>query len=144
MWDIFRVSAEGYFSLRKITLILMAGFMASASLVLVGNSPSAYAEPATWEGESVVYNGQTFTKMSNPPALPGVGNSDQFGLYEYKKDDTTSLIVAIKKGSDPTKDIADAKLYTYDYDGTSYTLRGPPGGETITISAKTDTDKPKT
>lgn len=143
MWDIRQVSARGYFSVRKCALFLVAGIMASASLAVLGTSPAVFAQSASWSGDSLTYNGQAYTKMQTPPALPGIGNPDQYELYEYNQGGTAQII-AIKKGADVTKEIADAKLYSYTVDGTNYTLRGPPNGETITVSAKSNSQQPKT
>jgi hypothetical protein len=143
MWDTLQMSVMGRFSVRKSVLLFMAVIMASASFVMLLTAPTAFAQSASWSGDSLTHNGQAFTKMQTPPALPGIGNPDQFDLYEYKQGDTAQII-AIPKGSDTTKELTDVKMYSYTIDGTNYTLRGPPNGESITVSAKSNNQQPKT
>ncbi len=103
------MSAKGYFFHAQMRIISRCWHYASASLVMLGTAPLALAQAASWTGDSLTHNGQAYAKMQAPPALPGIGNPDQYDLYEYKQGDTAQII-AIKKGADPTKEIGDAKL----------------------------------
>jgi hypothetical protein len=130
MWDTFQLSAVGNFSLRKIALLLMAGIM-SAVFMVIANSPTTFAENASWSGDSLTYNSHTYTKET--AALPGI--QPGWDAYVYKPTDQSdkAFVIAVRTDSDKTKEITDAELRQYTLEGgNSYSSPGPPTKITVT------------
>jgi hypothetical protein len=130
MWDIIRLSAVGNFYLRKIALLIVAGLM-SALFVATVNSQPTYADDASWSGNSISYNGNTYDKLSNPPALPSLDPSYK-QIYQ-RVDGTKADIIALKDDTDKTKPITDAQYITYDLNSGQYSNPSPPA--TVTVKA---------
>ncbi len=134
MWDTYRLSAVGNFSLRKIALLIVAALM-SALFVAIAHTTTTFADGATWEGDSIKYGGKTYTKMTNPPsALPGFSPSNS--QYYQAADGDNVSIIAIKPNPDKSKDITDAQVGTFKKDaGNNYSSAGPPSAVSIAAAA---------
>lgn len=138
MWVSHRLSAVGNLTLRKIALLFVAGFL-SALFVAVAHTHPTFADDASWSGDSISYGGTTYTKLSPPPTLPGVPeNDDVYSTPPTAGKDVS--VIAIPQNSDTTKNITDAKLFTYSYDGQVYSNARPPNGEAVTVDAKAGGD----
>ncbi|USN96776.1 MAG: APC family permease [Candidatus Nomurabacteria bacterium] len=135
MWDSIRLSTVGGFTLRKIALLLMA-VLTSAVFMAATNSPTSFAVNASWNGDSISYNGNTYDKVQSPPTLPGVPiNWNVYSTQPTGGQDVS--IIAIDPSADTTKDVSNAKSFTYSYDGQIYSNPRPPNGDMITVSANT-------
>lgn len=109
MWDTFRLSAIGKLIGSKIAVLLVAAFM-SAFLVATTYNPTAFAADATWNGDNISYNNDTYTKQ--PLTLPGTDSSSQV----YVSDKDKSKVIIVPGGADTTKDIENAQQATYTVD----------------------------
>lgn len=132
MWDSIRLSARGSFILRKIAMPLAAVFIL-AIFTIIAYSPTTFAENASWSGDSITYGGTTYSKVTD--TLPGIdSNSD---AYAAPVRDGKVDVIAVANNVDKTKDITDAKLYTYNYDDQTniYSSPGPPRSLIISADA---------
>ncbi|HUO61982.1 MAG TPA: hypothetical protein VMT96_00835 [Candidatus Bathyarchaeia archaeon] len=140
MWEKFRLSAVGSVTLRNIAPALVAGIV-SALFLVVTNSHSAFADSGSWNGDSIIYAGNTYVLASPAPTLPAVPRD--WNVYTFRPNGAQTIsVIAVSANADKTKDITDAKYYIYQYDDASqvYSDPSPPDGQTITISASTDTN----
>jgi hypothetical protein len=136
MWDKLRLSARGNFSLRKIAFILLAGLSSALLLTIVQSTPS-YADTATWNGDSINYGGDTYTKAPDTTALPGIGSDREAYITEPK--DGIVKVLSIPRNPDKTQEIPDAKQFEYKYDEQTRTYsepRSPNNNENIVLSAQ--------
>lgn len=140
MWDVYRLSTWGNFSLRKIALLFAAVLM-SALFMTIANPATTFADTATWDGDNIKVGDKTYTKMANPPSvLPGI-LSDNTEIYQATDGDKISII-ALKPGADKTKEITDAQIASFTKDeGNNYTSAGPPAYLTIAPQTEGETDK---
>jgi hypothetical protein len=138
MWDIFRLSAVGDFTVRKIAPLLAVGIM-SALFIAVGHSSIAFADNATWNGDSLSYNNQTYNKDATV-TLPGIPQGWDTYIYRPSDQSGTASVIAVEPNADKTKDINGAKKFDFDYDGQTYSNARPPNGDAVTIAAQTGTD----
>ena len=138
MWDIFRLTAVGGFLLRRNTLIL-AGLL-SALFVATVQTTSVFADSATWEGTAIKYQNNTYTKIQNPPTMPGI-SSDKQHFYQYADPANPSnvSVIALVNDADKTREITDAQIANFTKDeGNNYTSAGPPSALTIAASTSGD------
>jgi len=137
MWDIFRLSAGGNFSLRKIALLIMAVLM-SAMFVAITHSSSVFAEPASIDGDSLTYNGKTYSKkdLTLPDTKPG----DQF--FVGQPDSQNIVAVVIVPSNPDTENDFPAVIRYYKVDGNgNYSSPDPPRSEEkITVTSKKNGD----
>lgn len=135
MWDAYRLSAGGGFSLRKIVTMFFAVFFA-ALLVAITNSAVTRADGATWEGNNIKYGGKTYTLLQDAPTLPGIAPTNTV-IYQSQEGDTVSVI-ALKEGFNRSQEITDAQIGTFKKDaGNNYSSAGPPVA-TLAIAASSD------
>lgn len=145
MWDTFRLSAGGNFSLRKIAVLFIAALM-SALFMAIANTTTTFAESAVWEGDNIKYGDKTFRKEAG--TFPGIGN--EYETYVYREDDqaSTAQVIAVPRSAvaDKSKEITGARLHQYNVEGGNvFSSPDPPRSEAVTIAASTgEGDKPKT
>lgn len=133
MWSLFRLSAVGSFTYRKIAFFFVAGLM-SASVIVTLGSHSVFADTATWNGDTISYNDHTYIKES--AALPGTQAGWDSYVYKPIDQPDTAFVISVKSNSDKTKEIVDAELRQYRLEGgNSYSSPGPP--QQVTIAAGT-------
>lgn len=130
MWDIFRLSAVGNFYLRRIALLIVAGLM-SALFVAITNSPTAFAEDASWNGDSISYEGNQYQKVTNPPALPNLDPS--YGNIYSRQVGDKAYVIAVKD-DDKSKPITDAQYRVYNFTNGVYSSSTDPPKQ-ISIAA---------
>ncbi|MFZ2544925.1 MAG: hypothetical protein WAW80_03035 [Candidatus Saccharimonadales bacterium] len=96
------------------------------------NSTTTFADNATWSGDSISYNNETYTKIAD--ALPGIGSDRD--AYAAPAKDGKANVISVSKNVDKTKEITDAKQYVYNYDDQTnvYSSAGPPSD--VTVSAQ--------
>ncbi len=129
MWENYWLSALGSFLQRKNSLFFVAGLL-SALFVATANSTVVFADSATWEGDTIKYQGKTYTKMENPPLLPSISPSNPV-IYQSQDGDNVSII-ALSDDSDKSREITDAQVATFKKDeGNNYSGIDPPGPLTI-------------
>lgn len=134
MWNIFRLSTVGNFSLRKIALLVVAGLM-SASFITTLNSVPTFADSATWNGDSISYGSQTYK-----PVTATLPNTDPGSSVYSNEAQPTASVIILPSGADKSKDISNATIRNYNFDGTTYSNHDPPGDQTITVSAQSGGD----
>lgn len=118
----------------KNALVAFAAFFAAFFLTLAFPSGEAYAADATWEGGSVIYNGDTYQGPSqaangSPPGIP-----DGATYYEYLNDGTARVVYF---EGDPT-DAQAARTATYTISNGNYTQTSM--GTTISIDRQIDVE----
>lgn len=128
MWDSFRLSAVGKFFLNKIAGLLVAAIM-SAFLVTVAINPTTYAADATWSGDTITYNGQSYTKKSL--TLPGVTDPS---AQTFVSDADNTKVIVVPGGIDASKD-NNVQEVTYTVD-TNGTYSNPTGQHTLSVGAQ--------
>ncbi len=136
MWDTYRLSTWGNFSLRKIALFFAAVVM-SALFMAIAHSTPTFADGATWDGDNIKYGGDTYTPVQNAPVIPGILDSNK-NIYQFKAADGTVKIIAIES-TDKTKEITNAQMgtFTLDTSGNYYTLPGASPPSYVTVAAST-------
>lgn len=136
MWDAYRLSAGGGFSLRKIVTMFFAVFL-SALLVAIANSAVTRADGATWEGNDIKYGGKTYTLLQDAPTLPGFGPTNTV-IYQSIDDQGNASVIALKEGFNKSQEITDAQIGSFKKDaGNNYSSAGPPV-TTLAIAASSD------
>lgn len=135
MWETIRLSASGNFSMRKFVQIFVAGLL-SALFVTVINSASTFADTATWDGDSIKYGNDTYTKVPDTTIVPGIPSDRD--AYTSQPKDGIAKVLSIPKNPDKSKEIPDAKAYEYKYDEQTRTYIEPraPNGTDVTVSAE--------
>lgn len=119
---------------RKSALTAFAAIFAAFFLTLVFPSADAYAADATWEGGSVVYNGDTYQgpRQAADGSPPGIPNGATY--YEYLNDGEARVVYF---EGDPTN--ADsARTATYRVSDGNYVQTGR--ASTITIDKQVDVE----
>ena len=136
MWDTIRLSAMGNFSLRKI-VFLLAAVITSALFMAIANSPTSFAADATWSGDSITFNGDTYTKQTL--TLPGTDSSSQTFVAAPKTDAQPKIakVIVIPGNADTTKDVSNAREIDYTLD-SSNNYTNPSSPKTLSVSAKGD------
>jgi hypothetical protein len=140
MWDTIRLSAVGKFFFNKIAVVILAVMM-SALFVATANTPISYAADATWSGDTITYNGDTYNKQAL--TLPGTDSTSQIFVSTPANVDPntqtkTAKVITIPGNADSTKDISNAQEtdYTVDANG-NYT--NPTSPHTVSVGAQTNT-----
>lgn len=128
MWDTLRLTAIGKLIGSKVAVLLVAAFM-SVFLVATAYNPTAFAVDATWSGDSISYNNDTYTKQSL--TLPGTDSTSQVYVSNADK----SKVIIVPGGADTTKEIANAQQATYTVD-TNGNYSNQTGAQTISVEAK--------
>lgn len=148
MWDTFRLSMWGNFSLRKIAVLFIA-VLTSALFVAIANSSTSFAAPATWDGDNLKYNDHAYTNVTSRDTIPDVDPNAQ--IYMYKPDgENIAYVIEVPEGQDPTKDITGVELHKFKYENGIYSGLDPPDRaypQDIIISARAageDDNKDKT
>jgi TrbL/VirB6 plasmid conjugal transfer protein len=124
--------------MRKFFLSALAIFMAFFALIAFPTTANAQAAGATWQGSSIVYNGQTYTERSGITA-PGVPEGSK--VYAYTEPDvsganrptTKAHLIYFAPGTDPTK-ASQANFATYNYSAENNTYTGQTGATTIAVA----------
>ncbi len=134
MWDIFRLSAVGSFSLRRIALFFMAVMM-SALFVATSFSTTTFAVDASWRGDAITYGEDSFTKQDL--TLPGTEAGSQTYVSEDQSDTCPrpATVIVIPAGADTTKEVPNAKVVNYTIDCND-NYADPRDERTISIAAK--------
>lgn len=134
MWETYRLPLSGNFSLRKIALMFIAALLSALFVATLG-STTTFADNAAWEGETIKYQNNTYTRMSPAPAsLPGI-KPENNAFYQYQQGNDISII-AIRDNPDKTKEITDAQIGTFLRDAAgNYTPRAGPTNMTINANA---------
>ncbi len=137
MWDTYRLSTWGNFSLRKIALLFAAVVMSALFMALAHSTPT-FAEGATWDGDNIKLGSEVYTKLATPPSvIPGILSTNTT-IYQSGTSGTVKIIAV--SSDDKTKEITDAQTgsFTVDSNGNYLTLPGvDPPVTTLSIAAST-------
>lgn len=128
MWDTLRLSTIGKLIGSKVAVLLVAVIM-SVFLVATAYNPTAYAADATWSGDNISYNNDTYTKQTL--TLPGTDSTSQV----YVSNTDKSKVIIVPGGADTTKEIANAQQATYTVDPNG-NYSNQTGVQTISVEAK--------
>lgn len=128
MWDTLRLSTIGKLIGSKVAVMLVAVIM-SVFLVATAYNPTAYAADATWSGDNISYNNDTYTKQTL--TLPGTDSTSQV----YVSNTDKSKVIIVPGGADTTKEIANAQQATYTVDPNG-NYSNQTGVQTISVEAK--------
>lgn len=139
MWDRAKVLPFDRLSVRNMWIFAATVFVASFMYVLFA-SPTAHAADAEWNGDSIVYSGNTYDKIE--PAKAGDSHDLPAGtlIYRYVEPTTSSAnnpttkahLIYFTPGTDPTK--APSGTYvTYNYTKPD-TYKNPSGKTTVTLT----------
>lgn len=136
MWDTYRLSAGGGFSLRKIVVMFIAVILSALFMAII-NPEDTFAQSATWEGDNLKLGNNTYTKMANPPILPGISPSnDQIYVYENGNDVS---VIALSGTADRSQEITSAQFGEFVKDANgNYSIKpgtDPPGSLAIAASS---------
>lgn len=128
MWDLSWKTPLGSVSMRKFLpgfAAVIVAFLASLTLT----TEPTYAADATWSGQDIVYENNTY-KASTTPARPATPN-DAAGTYLYQASTSDVRIIYFQKDTDP-KTATSAQYITATFTPTNglYT----PNGSASTIS----------
>lgn len=120
--------------LRRNPFLVFASFLVALFATLILSAPPAYAADATWEGGSVIYNGDTYqgprqASGGSPPGIP-----DGATYYEYLNDGTARVVYF--EGDPTVSDSARTAVYSVSDSGYTQTNRGT----SITIDRQADVD----
>ena len=130
MWSLANLRASRV-TLRRIFLQLTATLVVAVFATILAASP-AMAADATWSGDTLQYEGKTFTQTTNPKDLPG-------SPHEYESIDTSTnphtATVLYLGGADPHA-ATSATLIVYDY--SSSTLVNPYASSSQTLAYYTN------
>lgn len=136
MWDVYRLSAGGGFSVRRIVALFLAVLL-SALFVAIANSPITRADGATWDGDNIKYGGKTYTKLTPAPTLPGISPTNNQIYVSGTGSDVS--VIALKENADKSQAITDAQTgeFVKDSNGNYSTKPGtdPPSPVSIAASA---------
>ena len=86
MWEVLLRAPLGSTSPRKFSMLLATFFVACFGYSLLA-SPTAHAAPATWEGDNLSYNGNTYSPVADTSELP---NDVRSGSSVYQFIDTSA------------------------------------------------------
>lgn len=143
MWDLRIANPFGRISIRNL-FIFVAATVATALAFIILAAPITHAADASWDGDSISYGGNQYTKGAD------VGDNDSRGLakgthvYTYIEsidngDGTTTQkahIIYFASKDDPTKTTT-AQYVTYDYTPPD-TYKNPTDKKPITLDKKSD------
>jgi len=133
MWDSYRLSAEGNFSLRKVA-IFFAAIIMSALFLALAHSSVTYADTATWDGENIKFGDKVFVKEGG--TFPGIGS--EYDTYVYKENDqaVVAQVIAVPRSADRAQEIPNVEVREYRVEGGNlYSSPGPP--QPLSIAAAT-------
>ncbi len=120
MWESVKKPAHGILSLRHITLLAISLMIALFAVIVMPPS-TAFAVDAQRQGDTISYDGKTFTKLS-----PGQVPSDlPEGTTGYASIDTANNKAYFLMMSGPAES-ANTAVYTLYDPYTSNTVHGPP------------------
>lgn len=142
MWDDVKALPFGRMSIRNMCIFAAAVFVASFMYILLA-SPTAHAADAEWNGDTIVYSGNTYTKLA--PAKAGDSHGLPAGtiIYGYVEPSTSSPATPTTKahliyfapGTDPTT-AATGTYVTYNFTAPS-TYTNASGTTNISLSPQT-------
>jgi hypothetical protein len=131
MWDAYRLPAIGNFSVRKIALSLLAVII-TAFLWTITFSPITHAADATWQGNDIVVDGNTYKSESNP--IPGLPAGSQ--AYSFQQPEQgVAHVLYFPANSDSAKPIS-AQIQDFKIQNGQYSDPSPPTA--INLAAKGD------
>jgi len=143
MWIAREANPFGRLSIRKFMLFVAAVCAASFAYIFV-SAPTTHAEDIQWNGESLIYNQQSYTKA------PDAGDNDSRGfakgthVYSYTEDKASEdaaqkvHLIYFEPNTDPTK-ATSASYAVYDFTPPD-TFKNPTDKKTISIKPKTAED----
>lgn len=122
--------------MRKIVVMFIAVILSALFMAIV-NPEDTFAQSATWEGDDLKLGNNTYTKMANPPAFPGINPSnDQIYIYENGNDVS---VIALSGTADRSQEITNAQFGEFVKDANgNYSIKpgtDPPGSLAIAASS---------
>lgn len=139
MWDTYRLPASGNFSLRKIAFLFFA-VITTAFLWILFFSSTSHAADASWSGDSIVKDGNTYVKETS--SIPGVPAG--FQTYVFKPQNGNSAQVIYFPGNADTTKPFTAQQVSYEFVNGQYGNQGPPTLLSIDAKSAAQGDKEKT
>lgn len=134
MWEVLVRTPRGTFSPRKFSLLLATILMASFGYILAGSSIASAATDVTWDGNTVLYESNTYEPISDTSDLPSdVASSPAV----YQRTQTGDLSQTVHFIYFSTDDPQSEKEATY----VRYTLN-PPNNYTNKSGEKTLSSTP--
>jgi hypothetical protein len=132
MWDTYRLPTLGNFSLRQIVVSFLAVIM-SALFLTISHSAVAAAADASWQGDNISYNAETYQPESG--TIQGVPAGTQ--VYSLKNTTArTAKVIYIPAGADMTKEVQAQALDCTISPANAVSC--PTQGRTISLDAKKD------
>jgi len=139
MWDRAKVLPFDRLSIRNMWIFAATVLVASFMYILFA-SPTAYAADAEWNGDSIVYSGNTYNQIES--AKTGDSHHLPAGtlIYRYTEPTTSSAnnpttkahLIYFAPGTDPTK-ASSGTYVTYSYTKPD-TYKNPSGKTTVTLA----------
>ncbi len=130
MWSLANLRASRV-TLRRIFLQLTATLVVAIFATILAPS-TALAADATWSGDTLQYDGKTFTQTTNPKDLPG-------SPHEYESIDTSvtpNVATVIYLGGTDPHAATSGTLIVYDYSSTTLVNPYAPSSQLITSYTK--------
>lgn len=123
MWNAYRLHTSGDFSLRKITLFLVAVII-PAFLWIFAVAPTAHAADATWRGDALIYEDHEYKKLGQVPA--GTNIPADALAFEYRQPGSPALanIIYFPPGTNPDG-ATTAQHASFIVNGDTYSSPGP-------------------
>ena len=130
MWSSNESTSQGG-TLRRILKLVFASLVAIFLWIGFINSIPVNAAPASWDGDNISYNDQTFSLKGssdgkNPPGIP------QGSLYYVSIDGPTASVIYFASGTD-TSTASNGTLKTYDYNPSTSTFSNPSSASSIEL-----------
>lgn len=137
MWNAYRLHTIGDFSLRKITVFLVAVII-PAFLWIFAVAPTAHAADATWKNDALNYQDHDYTKLPQVPA--GTNIPPDATAFEYRQPGSPAIanIIYFPPGTN-LDGATSAQQVSYIVNGDTYSSPGPV--TTIGVNGKPPTDR---
>ena len=119
MWDVLVRTPRGSYNPRKFSMLLATFFVACFAYIFAA-APTAAAADAAWEGERIIYDGNTYEKMADDQMLPEDARGSS-AVYRYLDETEDPALAHFIYFADDATDERSEKEATY----VRYTLNPP-------------------
>lgn len=135
MWDLRVVNPFDFLSIRKI-LLFVATVMVAVFAYILATAPTTYAADATWNGESITYDGNQYIRLTDAESADGSALFPDNQAYYGRIDSSNTAHLII---FEPDADLATTTSVEYaQYDFTPpNTYTNQTNAQTISIDTQT-------